>query len=391
MKIAYLASWDFGLDDAVLRKIERQVRTWNELGEQARLFAITPRAVMRPGLAVLTTPFLTGSRLGKPGQVSFSGAIRSALALRRALRAIREFGADAVYLRQQTFMPGLGSILRSFPTFVEINSPDMTEMWIYARMWGGKARLRAAYHGISRGIVLRRCTGIVSMTQEMLAMPEFGRFRKPSIVIPNGVPLDECPPVPRIDDPDPRPVILLAASGGHPTEKTHWHGVDKVLELAESTINSLRFLIVGAELVRREKVPGNVEIVGFVPPDELGAQYARADVAFGTLALHRKGMEEACPFKTREALAFGLPVILGYRETAFLDCGAGFDWLLQIPNRADNLRESRDRIIDFATRWNRRRLDRREIGPHIDLRVLEGKKIDFIKQLIPSSGILETK
>lgn len=40
-------------------------------------------------------------------------------------------------------------------------------------------------------------------------------------------------------------------------------------------------------------------------------------VCIGTLALHRKNMTEASPLKTREYLAHGFPVIIGYKDTAF--------------------------------------------------------------------------
>ena len=67
-----------------------------------------------------------------------------------------------------------------------------------------------------------------------------------------------------------------------------------------------------------------------------------ADVAIGTLSLHTKQMEEACPLKVREYLAWGLPVIIGYKDTEFPAPDTAF--LLQLPNNPTNVHDHLDQI-----------------------------------------------
>jgi hypothetical protein len=101
-----------------------------------------------------------------------------------------------------------------------------------------------------------------------------------------------------------------------------------------------------------------------------------ADAAFGSLALHRIGLNEASTLKTRESLAYGLPLILAYRDTDLddLDC----DFLLKIPNREDNLVTHGKAVYEFAYRMRGVRVDRQLIAPRIDARLKEQERLDFL-------------
>lgn len=57
-------------------------------------------------------------------------------------------------------------------------------------------------------------------------------------------------------------------------------------------------------------------------------------MAVSSLALHRDGLNEASPLKTREYLVAGVPVLTAYRDTDFL---RGAPFLLQLPNVEDNV------------------------------------------------------
>ncbi len=61
----------------------------------------------------------------------------------------------------------------------------------------------------------------------------------------------------------------------------------------------------------------------------------KTDVACGSLALHRNNMQEASPLKVREALAYGIPVLLGYKDTDLSNLQS--EYILQIPNTEDNV------------------------------------------------------
>jgi hypothetical protein len=108
---------------------------------------------------------------------------------------------------------------------------------------------------------------------------------------------------------------------------------------------------------------------------------ADCDLAISTLALHRKGMKEACPLKTRECLAYGLPMVLPYVDTDLKDLDA--DSLLKIPNKEDNIQTHGQAIRDFAYRMRGKRVDR-EMITSIDQVSKEAERIRFFEEIISS-------
>ena len=106
---------------------------------------------------------------------------------------------------------------------------------------------------------------------------------------------------------------------------------------------------------------------------------ARADVAIGTLALHRKGMSEACALKTRQYLAYGLPVVLGHEDTDF--SGADPWFLLRLPNTEANVRDHVEQIRAFVDGVKGRRVQRSEIEGRLSAEVKEAQRIEFLRRL----------
>lgn len=102
------------------------------------------------------------------------------------------------------------------------------------------------------------------------------------------------------------------------------HGYDRVLtglgeyykSNSDHSINIL-FELVGdgpcleqyKEIVKSYGIENNVIFSGFLSGNELQNSYDKADIAVGVLGLHRFGLSNASPIKTREYLAVGLPII----------------------------------------------------------------------------------
>ncbi len=379
MRIAYIVTWDMGSDDGVVHKIEAQTQTWIELGHDVRVFAITQRACIRPLLASRCEAILRDAGGLVPGKVQIGKFFRTIRVNYRLQSALKKWGPNVSYMRFQSFIPGILGAMKIAPTAVEINSDDVAEARIYSKMWGLKSKLREWYNLATRGILLGKSAALISMTQEMLESPHFKAYSKKALVVPNSVPEDRIAVLPRRADLDPRPMVMLSASGGHTTESSHWHGVDKVMRLASVTVDRLRFMIVGGDLVVRSDVPTNVTVLGMLPNHKLKELYADCDVAFGTLGLHRKGMNEACAFKVRDALENGVPVISGCADAAFLD--STHEWLLQLPNEESNLDDNVDRIVEFCCRWQKKRFDIDAVMKKIGMKHLEQRKLNFLESL----------
>lgn len=127
-------------------------------------------------------------------------------------------------------------------------------------------------------------------------------------------------------------------------------------------------------------VPPNIHLHGFLDRSAYLSILARADVGIGTLALHRKGMEEASPLKVREYLACGIPILLAYEDTDL--SGANFDFVLQISNTEDNLRSHVEDIRQFAFDMQGRRANREAISPLIDIIQKNVLRLKFLEDIV---------
>jgi hypothetical protein len=88
-------------------------------------------------------------------------------------------------------------------------------------------------------------------------------------------------------------------------------------------------------------------------------------------------MQEASPLKTREYLAHGLPVIIGYQDTDFRD---GAEFLLELPNTEDSIRPNQHRIRAFVESWCDRRVSREQIC-HLDTKEKERVRLRFLTEV----------
>jgi hypothetical protein len=89
-------------------------------------------------------------------------------------------------------------------------------------------------------------------------------------------------------------------------------------------------------------------------------------------------MEEACPLKTRECLAYGVPMVLPYIDNDInnLDC----DFLLKIPNKEDNMLTHGKIIRDFAYQMRGKRV-KRELIASLDDEKKEAERLEFFQEI----------
>jgi len=89
-------------------------------------------------------------------------------------------------------------------------------------------------------------------------------------------------------------------------------------------------------------------------------------------------MEEASPLKVREYLAYGLPVIIGYKDTDFHE---DVPFILRLPNSEDNIEANLSAIETFVHRWRNQRVPREAIA-HLDIKVKESQRIAFFQKIL---------
>jgi glycosyltransferase involved in cell wall biosynthesis len=367
MRIAYVI---LHLDELTMRggvgkKIQRQVNLWREMTHDVRVFILSPDEYTFDG--VRSYPFdSSGGNLSK--NPFLRREFSRSRVLYRIIREVETYQPDIIYLRYGLYTVPLHKLFRVIPGVIEINTNDIDEY-----------RYRGCFYywvnKLTRGMIFGHAVGIVAPSFELQEMPCNQMYGKPITVVSNGIDLDDFKALPPTKN--TTPVLAFVATPGYP-----WHGFDKIHKLADMC-QDIKFLIIGYSLEDSpRRPPSNMDLLGFLNIAEIRKALMKADAVFGTLALHRKNMEEASPLKVREALAYGLPVIYAYKDTDLSDLESEF--LLRLPNTEYNLVDNVDRIREFAFQMRGRRVKSELILSRIDQRKKEKQRLEFFETILRS-------
>ena len=345
-------------------KIRKHVSLWKEMGHVVRVFSSTPEVVPMPD----SEQFLFAPLIHLPVLKFLTLEISRSRALHRMITAVRKYRPDVIYLRFGLYTFPLHNLFKIAPVLLEVNSNDLDE---YRTVRGS---FFYWLNRITRNITFSLASGIIPVSGELAVLNS--NFKKPYRVISNGIDLDFYQ---RMSPPKNRtPVLTIIGSPG-----MSWHGMDKLFPLAKKypdlTINIIGY----SPQDFSEPVPANIIAHGYLGQDAIKEILAQTDVVFGTLALHRKNMEEVPPLKVREALAFGIPVIVAYTDTDLqhLDLPT----ILKIPNTEDNVEKNADKIYHFAYDMMGQRVNVDVIKPHIDQRIKERHRLAFFSEILAKS------
>jgi hypothetical protein len=358
MRIAYFAHVNQARRSGVLHKIGGQIDRWRAAGHDVRLFVLTRDA---------DDPW--SDRVGDAVVRRYGGPVSRLRALTGLVEGVRAFDAGLVYLRWDLFYPPMLRFPRRAPLVIEMNTDDEAESAL------GSGR-RATYNRLTRGLLLGRARAIVFLTTELSEKPSFGRFRAVHRVVTNGVDLASYPALSAVEGPAPR--LAFVGTAGQP-----WHGVDKLVALAARR-PAWRFDIVGmdAAAALTGPVPGpapaNIVWHGALERAQVVEVLAMADVGVGTLALHRKSMNEACPLKVREYLAVGLPVLYGCADP---DADGLGRYAMRIENTETNVIDAQDAIDAFVARSRGVRVPREAVA-HLDVAVKEEQRLALFDEVV---------
>lgn len=373
MRIASISlHWPRTKDSGVGKKLDRQIKIWQAGGHEARLFMHTSR--YEPATDLVPAEVIPYHSAG-----TISTELARSRAARQLVSAVRAWRPDVIYLRLAMYVYPVHQLAEIAPLVGEANTNDLTQH-------EGLGKIYALYNRLTRGLLLRRLDGLVTVSGELAVSPAFARYRKPTRVIANGIDLDNFDPLPPPSNPVPRLAFI-----GNPGYL--WHGVDKLVTLAR-LLPDICFDIIGYDTLpvgrdfipSSQPLPENLHLHGYLPASEYRKILGKADAAISSLALHRIGLEEASPLKSRECLALGLPLVLAYKDTDLCDLEA--DFLLQIPNKEDNIRTHAAAIRDFAYRMRDKRVDRALIAS-LDQKVKERQRVQFFEEIVSNKGSVD--
>lgn len=362
MKIAYIGQMaDVSGENGISKKIAMQTAAWRAAGHATRYFALTRTSTRWRGLDALETELVAPD----------SGGTRLTRAWRLA-KSVRAWRPDVIYFRYAYHNPGLPALFRQIPTVAEVNSDDVREYRLTLDP------LRVLYHRFTRSRVLRPVAGFVTVTHELGG--RFANWQRPTLVVGNSISLADFPSLPAAPSADPLRLIFLGTPG------SPWHGLERVVELAQ-ILPEFQFDVVGLDAAAWQKQvpagpqPENLTLHGNLSRRDYEPLLSGATAAIGSLALYKNGMDEACPLKVREYLAFGLPVLAAYEDT---DVPAGADHFLRLPNDTSALASHREKIAGWLNRWRGHRVPRATIA-HLDTADKEQRRLAFITRIATAS------
>ena len=365
MRIASInLHWPRTKDSGVGKKLDQQIRLWQAGDHEARLFMHASRYA--PLSNLIPADVIPYDPTGKLG-----AELNRARAAKELVAAVQKYRPDVIYLRLAMYVYPVHLLTGIAPVIGEINTNDI-------RQHKELGTVLSVYNRLTRGILLRRVSGLVSVSEELAKDPSYAGYRKPMRVISNGIDLSAIQPLEAPNNEMPR--LVFIGTPGY-----SWHGVDKLVVLA-GNFPDLKIDIVGYDkLPEYRPLPSNLTLHGYLGAEDYRKVMSNCDLAISTLALYRKGMEEACPLKTRECLAYGLPMVLPYVDTDLKDLDA--DFLLKIPNKEDNIQSHGQAIHDFAYRMRGRRVDRDQVAL-IDQVAKEAERIRFFEEIISNTATI---
>lgn len=301
MKIAYILEVNPYQNSGIIKKVNDQVDNWQRNGHQVSLFSPwpKPRSTSKNYINAifLSSKFLV---LFPDGFIkNFLNKIFCSSKLKHQLKVI---GPDVLYIRQNTWYPGLTNILRQHKTILELNTVDTIEIKYYPK-------LKRTIYLFGRERILANAKGLVAVSPDILKYYQHYRHLK-TAVVSNGINLER---IRKIKKNEKSELINLVFVG---IKSTEWHGLEKVITLANA-LPEYFFNIVGPDKSEGEKYPSNVKFHGWVDKKQLEEIYSHNHFGLGSFSNYLVGKETDSTLKVREYLAYGLPVILGHWDVDF--------------------------------------------------------------------------
>ena len=357
MRIAYFLDWPEVDNSGVYKKVKDQVRNWGILKHEVQVFVVTAEDVAEAWKRDFPNANVS----------SYTNKLGRFIAKFSALRKAKKWNPDSLYIRDIFPFPGFARLIKDAVSIIEVNSDWLGEL-------AQASKIKFYLFRILRQGHYKNASGMVYVSHELFMKNADLHNSPPSIVIGNGIDLERIP-IARIKG-VPEIRFLFLGTAGHA-----WHGIDQILEYASDSPHYY-FEMVGIDKSDYSSASQNVNFYGKILDSDYWKIAADCTVAIGTLGLHRKNMLETSPLKTREYLALGLPVIMRYVDTDFME---GAPFILQLPAGESPLRSYSDRIDDFIQTWKNDIVAREDIDL-LSSKIKEEIRINFMMNISIERG-----
>lgn len=256
---------------------------------------------------------------------------------------------DRIILRYPFADPTFGALFDRYPgrIITEHHADEIKELETFGTKAG---RFKVVLEKTFGPLVLSRVSGIIGVTDEIRRL-QLGKISttKPSAVVSNGCDVDGVN-FTSFRPFDGRTLTLIFVA----THFVSWHGLDRLLDSIAIYKGSttIRLILVGQIVYQRDikrihrlsKMKVQVEKRDILRGKALDECFRESNIAVGTLALHRKGIKQACTLKIRDYIARGIPFIYGYED---VDIDKNCDFAMRLEDSEEPI--DIDRVIEFAT------------------------------------------
>jgi hypothetical protein len=355
MKIAYVLNHNVLKNDGVTKKIKGQTGVWKSLGHEVEIFSIVPEL---------------GSSILEGKQYYSGGYLASRLLKKKDLLGdLEKFSPGCVYFRYDTWSVTLSKVLKNYKVIAELNTYDLGEYALLMKKEKTvKSVLRYYSYKFLRGLVFKNLSGIVGVTQEITEHETVDKFNKMSTFLPNAINLNDFITVKTVEKEPSRTSLFFIGTPNQP-----WHGVDIITNMA-TEMPEYDFHVVGID----GESTGNIYWHGYLQKNEYLEVLKKCHICIGSLALYRNEMEEACPLKVREYLAYGYPIIIGYKDTAFTDSDDAKNIFLKI----DSQNVAYSEVRNFIESNKNKIVTKDDVYENISADVIEAKRIAFLESVV---------
>ena len=119
-----------------------------------------------------------------------------------------------------------------------------------------------------------------------------------------------------------------------------WHGIDRIIKSLECykgekniTLDLIGHLSeLDLKLISESTVKNQITVITSVNAIDLNDLLNQYHIGIGTLSVYKKSLNEATPLKTREYVARGFPIVLGYTDTDIVNHSEFEMYCYQVPN-----------------------------------------------------------
>jgi glycosyltransferase involved in cell wall biosynthesis len=219
---------------------------------------------------------------------------------------------DVVIFRYSLADPFLLLHHRMFKNIYTIHHTlEEQEISLY-KGWVGAIKSIVEY--LNGKVVLRRVKGVIGVTREIVAYEKQRKLGRPvqGFCWPNGIDMDEVSIA--NDGREGIPKFMMTSS----KFSDSWNGLDLIVNYLKKFAVEFEFFIIGNVPDEHLSLIGDdprFHVLGLVDSNVIRSIAEKCDFGFGSFALERKGMREACTLKVREYLALGIPVLSGHVDS----------------------------------------------------------------------------